>query len=250
MTEVILPDGPNEVFAVVQPVFTRYFGAGSYRLGGGTALASVWTHRHSTDIDLFIEQSVFRAVMRDSVVAASLRTTFEEMIGPVIVELTDGFIKGVSQLGEFNLTTIPRLLDTESNTRVLGTQVYLEDPAEILAKMIRNRMLHNGILLARDLFDIATAYEIASVALVSALQTITLEESLDIASEIRSLPRQWVGSVDSGRELINPQYPTSLATNPIQLVASVERLFRNGPEPILAQLASGKQTSNPDRMGN
>ena len=250
MTEVILPDGPNEVFAVVEPVFTRYFGAGSYRLGGGTALASVWAHRHSTDIDLFIEQSVFGAVMRDSVVAASLRTTFEEMIGPVIVELTDGFIKGVSQPGEFSLMTTPQLLDTESNTRVIGTQVFLEDPAEILAKMIQYRILHDGILVARDLFDIATAYEVAPEALVSALQIIPLDDCLDIAREIRSLPRQWVGSVDSGRELINPQYPTSLASNPEQLIASVERFFRDGPEPLLAQLASGQLTPNPYRMGN
>ena len=250
MTEVILPDGPNEIFAVVEPIFTRYFGAGTYRLGGGTALASVWAHRHSTDIDLFIEQSIFRAVMRDSVVAASLRTTFKEKIGPEIVEFSNGFIKGISQLGEFSLMTTPRLLDTESNTRVIDTQVYLEDPAEILAKKIQYRILHNGILVARDLFDIATAYEIAPAALVSALQTITLDERLDIASEIRSLPMQWVGGGESGRELINPQYPKSLATNPEQLISSVERLFRNGPEPLLAQLASGKLTSNPDRMGN
>ena len=181
--------------------------------------------------------------------ACDLLTKLEK-IGPEIVEFSNGFIKGISQLGEFSLMTTPRLLDTESNTRVIDTQVYLEDPAEILAKKIQYRILHNGILVARDLFDIATAYEIAPAALVSALQTITLDERLDIASEIRSLPMQWVGGGESGRELINPLYPKSLATNPEQLISSVERLFRNGPEPLLAQLASGKLTSNPDRMGN
>lgn len=241
MPEVILPDGPKAIFAAVEPIFSRYFGAGNYQLGGGTALSALWAHRHSTDIDLFIDTSHFQPVMQEDVTAASLRSELEESTGAKFAEFNNHFITGVCDAGEFTLMTSPRLLHIEPRNQVVGSEVYLEDPAEILAKKIRYRMLENGTLVARDLFDIAAAYEIAPHSLVKALQKTSLEERLDIATELRSLPSQWVSGRKSGRELLLPQYPRWLADDPEQLTIYVAKLFRNGPEPIQAQL---------DRLGN
>ena len=54
MAELRLPEGPAELFEAVRETIGKYLGGEHHmRLGGGTALAARWAHRHSTDVDLF-----------------------------------------------------------------------------------------------------------------------------------------------------------------------------------------------------
>ena len=77
MAQKVLPVGPDEIFRLAEPVLTDVFGEGAYCLGEGTALAAVWQHRHSTDVDLFMDGSAYRAVVTDTArrdaLAAGLR---------------------------------------------------------------------------------------------------------------------------------------------------------------------------------
>ena len=56
MAELRLPEGPAELFEAVRETIGEYLGGEHHmRLGGGTALAARWAHRHSTDVDLFTD---------------------------------------------------------------------------------------------------------------------------------------------------------------------------------------------------
>ena len=56
MAELDLPRGPRELFhAIREPLARAFGGEENIRFGGGTALAARWAHRHSVDVDLFVE---------------------------------------------------------------------------------------------------------------------------------------------------------------------------------------------------
>ena len=52
MDTVSLPNGPDESLQQAVRFLSSWIAPPDYRLGGGTALAALWGHRHSTDIDL------------------------------------------------------------------------------------------------------------------------------------------------------------------------------------------------------
>ena len=61
MPELDLPRGPRELFhAVHKPLARAFGGEDNIRFGGGTALAARWAHRHSVDVDLFVEREPYR----------------------------------------------------------------------------------------------------------------------------------------------------------------------------------------------
>ena len=65
MAEYDLPTGPAELFEAVRRPLARAFGGeDNIRFGGGTALAARWAHRHSTDMDLFVDSDRSRHCSR------------------------------------------------------------------------------------------------------------------------------------------------------------------------------------------
>lgn len=156
---IVLPEGPRGLFEAVEPVFTRYFGASGYRLGGGTVLAAVWSHRHSTDIDLFAEPSHYQEVV-GRVGRELERTLFDEVGGlvPARSWVEPEHIYLDFEEGEVTLIPTVRLVQRERQAVVVeGSEVPVEEVEEILAKKIRLRMLGAGSYLVRDLYDVACA---------------------------------------------------------------------------------------------
>lgn len=186
---IVLPEGPRELFAAVEPVLSRYFGISGYRLGGGTVLAALWAHRHSTDLDLFAEPSHFQEVVGRA--GRELERALFDEVGGVVparswVEPEHIYL----DFGEGEVTLIPavRLVPRERQAVVVeGSGVAVEEIEEILAKKIRLRMLGTGSYLVRDLYDVACAARREAEALGRALAGEGPRRLRQIADELTVL---------------------------------------------------------------
>ena len=149
-------------FRLAEPVLTDVFGEGAYCLGGGTALAAVWQHRHSTDVDLFMDGSAYRAVVTDTARRDALAAGLRSAVEPDMLDITPGVLKMFADTGELGLYVPPSPLAWMPPVdQVAGTSVPLERPATILARKLHGRMLEVGDLMLRDLYDLAAAADMA-----------------------------------------------------------------------------------------
>ena len=193
MAKLELPAGPDGLLEAVRKPLGHHLGAEHHmRLGGGTALAARWNHRHSTDVDLFVapkdygmlfkQERRFRADLERH--APNAQNVLIEP-GFARIVLVDG--------GEISISTSPSLTSHPvSQDTVRGTSVPIEATAEILAKKLRYRMIQNAQILPRDLYDIALARRNAPDALHTALATLRVEHLQDIDSELGYLGPDWI----------------------------------------------------------
>ena len=193
MAKLDLPTGPAELLERVrEPLGHRLGGEHKMRLGGGTALAARWEHRHSTDVDLFVDASDYEKLFKGEQrfrAALGLHTRSARSIvvepGFARIVLTDG--------GEISVSTSPSLTaHPVSGDTVRGTSVPLETTAEILAKKLRYRMIQNAQIVPRDLYDISFARWNDPKALQTALSTLKDEHLQDIDTELGYLPSGWM----------------------------------------------------------
>lgn len=143
-----------------QPLFTsalRILDAAAVALGdfpwsfgGGTALMLEYRHRYSRDIDIFLRDPQFigHVSPRLSPAAETVTDDYEEAAEYVKLRLQGGEIDFI---GSGWLTAEP--YRTQS---VMGRDVNVETPAEIVGKKIRYRAT---TFKARDLFDFAIVAE-------------------------------------------------------------------------------------------
>ncbi len=215
MTERKLPEGPDRIFELAEPVLSRHFDPSSYDLGGGTALAAVWRHRHSTDVDLFMDSAAYRAVSMNDELRASLENDLRDALHPIRLDVMRGFIKVLAPDGEITLSTSDAPIEIERPFphRVAGSSVAIEPPELVIARKIQGRMMGNGVFVVRDMYDIAAASVLDRGALVAALDTMTVEERDALRSELDRLPQGWTGHPSSGRPILNAARPKSLAEN-------------------------------------
>lgn len=173
MAEYHLPEGPAELLETARRTIGKYLGGEHHlRLGGGTALAARWGHRHSTDVDLFVTPKAFKGLFEN-------RDAFRRELYAMVAQ-----------------------------------------PASILAKKIRYRMLGNAEILPRDLYDIAVSRHLDPGALKTALEGIDTPQLEDINNELHYLRPDFMGH---GRQrLIRPVYPEDAA----DAVAIVRRQFQ------------------------
>ncbi len=231
--EYALPEGPAEVFARAHPVLSELFGAGSFSLGGGTALAAVWQHRHSTDVGLFTDHATYAerlaAAGGPDAVAARLR----DALRPQRLEIRSGFLKLALPDGELSLMTPPSPLPPLPPTgRVVNARVPLERPATILARKLHGRMISNGVLVLRDLYDLAAAATLARDELRAALDSLSTDDKRMLADELSSLPADWAATPrKSGRPVIGAVLPPALAAAPSSAVLIVRRLVAGDASP-------------------
>ena len=186
---IVLPEGPRELFAAVEPVLSRYFGASGYRLGGGTALAALRAHRHSTVVGLFAEPSHFQEVVGRAGRELE-RALFDEVGGVVSARSWVESEHIYLDFGEGEVTLIPavRLVPRERRAVVVeGTEVPVEEVDEILAKKIRLRMPGAGSYLVRDLYDVACAARRGPEALGRSLAGEGPRRLRQIADELTAL---------------------------------------------------------------
>ncbi|MYC52027.1 MAG: nucleotidyl transferase AbiEii/AbiGii toxin family protein [Gammaproteobacteria bacterium] len=92
MAEYHLPAGPAELLETARQTIGKYLGGEHHlRLGGGTALAARWGHRHSTDVDLFVTPRAFKGLFehRD----AFRRELYAMVAEPASIHVNEGFAK-------------------------------------------------------------------------------------------------------------------------------------------------------------
>lgn len=192
MADLILPAGPAELLeAVRRPIALHLGGEHCIHLGGGTALAARWQHRHSTDVDLFVDGLPYQRLFENK---AAFLEDLNRAADIADVSIARGFARIICQGGgEISISTSSPLTDNPVSTdTVRGTGVLLEHSSEILAKKLYYRMIGNGLLVPRDLYDFATARRLDPDALQDALKTLEEGDLNDIATELRYLRVGWM----------------------------------------------------------
>lgn len=250
LTERTLPTGPDRIFAAVEPVLTSVFGGGTYRLGGGTGLAAVWRHRHSTDVDLFMDGSAYRAVSVSAEKRLALEHQLRSVLSPTALEIQNGFLKLISQEGELSLSTTPHPLPfiPSQTDQVADTLIEIEPPAMVIGRKIHARMLSNGVFVLRDMYDIAAASVFAKDDLSKVLRTISDSDRAALRSELTSLPSNWASLPLSGRPIINGVAPDTLARNPGRSLQVVIQLLDDNWA-LANQLRNQDRPSSPKTPG-
>ncbi len=125
-----LPEGPNAVLALAAPILTRHLGEGAFALGGGTALACVWQHRHSTDVNLFMDAETYRQVSLVDEKRQAFERDLDQILRPSNLEVSRGFLKLHTPQGELSLSTSPPPMSCPNPNprRLAGPGVPLEPP--------------------------------------------------------------------------------------------------------------------------
>ncbi len=211
MAEYDLPEGPAGLFEAVREAFGEHLGGEQHmRLGGGTALAMRWAHRHSTDVDLFTEREAYTRLWRRR---DGFKRDVEERAGtPQVFAVRRWNTRIVLQGGgEITLFTIgPQTEEPSSADTIAGTRVPLETNAEILAKKLWGRMLDSEELLTRDLYDFAVAQRHDPDAVKAAMNHIDVSDLQQLKRELEALPGGWMDGTGQ-RTLIRPAYPQEAA---------------------------------------
>lgn len=184
MADLCLPPGPGELLQTVRVPLARAFGGEQHlRLGGGTALAARWGHRHSTDIDLFVEPEPYRNFHWNTGGPFTLALTAAATVDRLVIDADATYISFQGRPGHVSISPARALpVDPRSSDTVRGTALPLETTAEILAKKLRFRMAHDKELLSRDLYDLALARERAPAALQDAFDAIRTDQLAEIAA--------------------------------------------------------------------
>ena len=189
----------------------------------------MWKHRHSTDVDLFMANDRYKAVVLEETRRRALEQALKTALRPILLEIANGFLKIDCEKGELGiLTSANPLAVMEPTDRVAGTAVQIERPATILGRKIHGRMLRNGVFALRDLYDIAASSVLAKDELSLVLQSVSDSDKAMLRSELSSLPPDWAGNPNqSGRRIIDARAPKSLAKEPHQCVRIVLDLLRD-----------------------
>lgn len=181
MAEYDLPTGPAELFeAVRRPLAHAFGGEDNIRFGGGTALAARWAHRHSTDVDLFVDSDRYLHFQRNTGGRFTLDLTATAPVIRLAIGRDDTYIRfrgldGHVTVNPGALTPEPRSPDT-----VRGTSLPLETTNEILGKKLVFRMAQRRTILSQDVYDIAWANRGDSTELAKAFRAVRRSELGDI----------------------------------------------------------------------
>ena len=144
-------------------------------LGGGTALASRWSHRLSVDIDLFTSADSYRdirpALERRAEGWGEADGFASVRIHPSVIHcvLADGLEFSLGD-GE-DITHNPISVEREASTGI-----RLQSTAEIIARKIRARMVNQPAYYIRDAYDVVCCLERAPEALSEALSCLERDE--------------------------------------------------------------------------
>lgn len=123
---------------------------GEWSLGGGTALMLRYRHRISRDVDIFVPDPQWLGYL-----TPRLNAVAEEKTGEYVEQA--GFVKLYFPQGEVDfIVATPLTPSPWQSETILGREILVESPAEIVAKKLAHR---GSELKARDLFDIAAVIE-------------------------------------------------------------------------------------------
>lgn len=184
------------------------------RLGGGTALAMLWSHRHSTDVDL---------AMPGTALQSAIRSAYGRIQPELIALKEQGVIRQFRISGAGSLSW--RLVDggevsvscawgTRSAPRDMEalTGIPLSPVLDILRGKLVGRAIGSGRLLARDGYDLCTATMRAPDVfreLIDAILRNERDQLIGLMNRIRNTKRRII----EGRPILDPSEP-KLAHDP------------------------------------
>lgn len=203
--ELELPGHLRGLFDNATGFLAEFIDLDKVLLGGGTVLAARWQHRQSFDIDLFMDPAVFETAIFHKL------TEFEDRLA----KHPFGQISSVGSTGCTIIGTPEGRVDivgsrpttgcSWSAERVAGSPVHAETTAEILAKKLHRRMLEQGRVVPRDLYDIAVARQVDPGALETAWAAEPIRSSGPLLACLNSFGARWMERQDE--PVIQARYP-------------------------------------------
>lgn len=222
MNAVSVPNGPDESLKQAVRFLSSWIAPPDYRLGGGTALAALWGHRHSTDIDLAANAHIFEDRIERNFEAIHQELQAERGRGKIKkLRITRNMLAWTLPSGPVALLRSRLSLDRFSpiTHKEKNTNVPLAPVSAILYGKIYGRILSAGRLVQRDAYDLAVACLVDKGAVEETLELIPAENKESILMRIRDA-RQ--GRAANDRTLLAPKYP-ELAKDPWGALAEVLR---------------------------
>lgn len=182
MAELDLPRGPRELFyAIHKPLARAFGGEDNIRFGGGTALAARWAHRHSVDVDIFVEDDAYRHFRWNTGGRFTLDLTAQAPVERIGIGREDSAITFHGIPGHISIAPARGLpAEPRSSDTPRGTRVPFETTAEILSKKLLYRMGRDHEIIAQDLYDLAYAQQRDPASLRTALAEVDPDELRDI----------------------------------------------------------------------
>ena len=120
-----------------------------WAVGGGTVLSSVYGHRLSKDIDIFISEPQLLGG-----ISPRFNPVTEEALD---YEETNSFVSLTFPEGKIDFVNASQISGFRPEKKnFLGSVVYVEDPVEIVSKKL---FFRGQYVLPRDLFDLAVVYD-------------------------------------------------------------------------------------------
>ena len=176
--DLVFPDEPRRILEGVEGWLLKHFPKRALVIGGGTVLASRWSHRVSTDCDMFADEQVFRDVDFDA-----LRHECKVQTGRGGLLRARLFRQGLfleTSDGELSLVG-DRAHQRRHPTDRIG-ELDIHPVEEVLRRKMEFRLVTQGLVEERDLYDFAVA---------ACVETEAMERVLWGADEITG---EWMGA--------------------------------------------------------
>ena len=219
------------------------------RLGGGTALAMRWRHRHSTDVDYAMNADLARSFIDRA------RSDLRRELGRMAAEgdIKRSFRVGAQSAtwtyadsGPVSLSAARAPLETDSMDWETDTGTPIAPVEGILRGKLVGRVIQGGKLLARDGYDLCCMFRYASNVAEALVQEAIRDHEHDFEQTIETIKRSST-RILAGRPLMGAAHK-DLARDPwrrfAELVSDVLRppapqptVPANDPEPPTPKLS-------------
>ena len=185
----------------------------SLSLGGGTALALRWKHRHSTDVDLFMEFGEGQAFLAAHGAALSKQLAADPLVGDDVRTFEQGASWTYLNMAPVSLAPCIIRYPDRHPAIESGTGMPLLPVAQTLHGKLIGRMLYKGQMLTRDAYDLACALACAP----NDLREVAATALAGYPEALADLPHALERLSDShrvlGSQIIDPRFP-EVADNP------------------------------------
>ena len=137
-------------------------------LGGGTALMLHANHRLSRDIDAFIDDPQYLALLSPETTDVWNCIDWDKAAHYLKLRYPEGEIDFIVSGAISELEAVPKEIDLTSIRAGWTPTILVEPPTEIALK----KMYHRTMLKPRDIFDIAVVKKIDGAALIANLGSV------------------------------------------------------------------------------
>jgi len=220
-----LPDHLQEAFEYAVKVLMELsrgrIKESDLRFGGGTALALLWNHRHSTDLDFAIDQGAFDSTFPKNDMRAlnAALKDFRDKKTNHAVPITAPNVgwRNVSfRSGGVPVSLVRSRLSDRRREDILlpchiaNSSIHIVNPSFILQGKIEGRLIENQSPVDRDGYDIAYAMKYHREIFENAIKETHKGAFLEMTSSV-------VGVTGLGRPILHPSDP-DIATDPWKYV--------------------------------